>query len=161
MMGVEIERKFLVDSAKWKAFNKPEGKAYQQGYLVNEKEKTVRIRIAGDQAFITIKGATSGFTRKEYEYEIPVTDAEELLKDFKLTGTSKTRYRINVAGKVWEVDVFGGKNEGLIVAEIELKNESETFEKPDWLAEEVTHDPRYYNSNLAVNPYFVWKEESK
>ena len=160
-MGVEIEKKFLVDPEKWERFNKPAGKAYRQGYLVNEKEKTVRVRIAGDQAFITIKGATKGFTRPEYEYEIPVQDAQELLENFKLTGTEKTRYRIPLGGKVWEVDVFGGANAGLIVAEIELKSENDPFEKPEFLSEEVTYDPRYYNSSLALNPYSAWKEGTK
>ena len=160
-MGLEIERKFLVDHAKWEQFNKPEGILYQQGYLVNEPHKTVRIRIAGDKAFITIKGATKGFTRKEYEYEIPIEDGRELLQSFNLSGTSKTRYRIPIAGKVWEVDVFSGENSGLIVAEIELKNESETFEKPGFLSEEVTGDVRYYNSNLATNPYHSKKDLSE
>ncbi len=156
-MGVEIERKFLVDPAKWEKFDKPEGKVYRQGYLVNEKHKTVRIRTAGNQAFITVKGATQGFTRKEFEYEIPPEDAKELLESFDLKGTSKTRYRVPVGGKVWEIDVFSGENEGLIVAEIELKNENETFEKPDFLLEEVTDDARYYNSNMALHPYKSWK----
>lgn len=155
-MGVEIERKFLVDPEKWKQFKKPEGTAYRQGYLVNEKHKTVRIRIAGDKAFITIKGATQGFTRKEFEYEIPVADGHELLESFKLAGTSKTRYRIPVAGKVWEIDEFSAENEGLLVAEIELKDENEAFEKPAFLLEEVTSDVRYYNSNLAANPFSSW-----
>lgn len=156
-MGVEIERKFLVDPQQWEKFDKPEGKAYRQDYLVNEKHKTVRIRTAGDQAFITIKGATQGFMRKEFEYEIPPEDAKELLESFDLKGTSKTRYRVPVGGKVWEIDVFSGENEGLIVAEIELKNENETFEKPDFLLEEVTDDVRYYNSNMALHPYKSWK----
>lgn len=156
-MGVEIERKFLVDPAKWEKFDKPKGKAYRQGYLMNEKHKTVRIRTAGDQAFITIKGATQGFTRKEFEYEIPPEDAKELLESFDLKGTFKTRYRVPVGGKVWEIDVFSGENEGLIVAEIELTNENETFEKPDFLLEEVTDDVRYYNSNMALHPYKSWK----
>ncbi len=160
-MGVEIERKFLVDLEKWKNFAKPEGTSYQQGYLVNEKGKTVRIRIAGDQAFITIKGATEGFTRKEYEYEIPLQDGQELLANFSLKGTSKTRYRIPVSAKFWEIDEFTGENAGLIVAEIELKNENETFEKPGFLSEEVTSDPRYYNSNLAQNPFSSWVKPSK
>ncbi len=160
-MGVEIERKFLVDHEKWKALTKLKGIAYQQGYLVNEKGKTVRIRIAGDKAFITIKGATEGFTRKEYEYEIPLKDGQELLENFNLKGTAKTRFRITVAGKVWEVDEFSAENTGLIVAEIELKDENETFEKPGWLGEEVTSDPRYYNSNLAQNPFSSWENPSK
>lgn len=160
-MGVEIERKFLVDHGKWRNFNKPEGKAYRQGYLINEPQKTVRVRIAGDEAFITIKGATNGFSRKEYEYEIPLKDGLELLENFLPAGTSKKRYRITFKGKVWEVDEFADENAGLIVAEIELKDEKEPFEKPDWLAEEVTEDTRYYNSNLAVHPFQSWKNKSK
>ncbi len=157
-MGLEIERKFLVHHDKWKAFEKPEGVPYRQGYLVNEKGKTIRVRIAGSTAFITIKGATTGFTRKEYEYEIPTQDALEMLESFTLQGTEKTRYRIPIAGKVFEVDEFKGQNEGLIVAEIELKAESETFEKPGFLADEVTDDPRYYNSNLATHPFSKWEK---
>lgn len=155
-MAVEIERKFLVDPEKWKAFAKPKGIAYRQGYLVNEAGKTVRVRIAGSKAFITIKGATKGFTRKEYEYEIPLVDGHELLENFALKGTSKTRYRVPIAGKVFEVDEFTGENAGLIVAEIELKAENEAFEKPGFLLEEVSTDPRYYNSNLATHPYSSW-----
>ncbi|MGI4750112.1 MAG: CYTH domain-containing protein [Janthinobacterium lividum] len=160
-MGVEIERKFLVDPEKWEQFNKPEGKRYKQGYLVNEKHKTVRVRIAGNQAFITIKGATEGFTRKEFEYEIPLEDGRELQESFDLQGTSKTRYRVPVGGKVWEIDVFSGENEGLIVAEIELKSENDTFEKPDFLLEEVTDDARYYNSNLTLHPFKFWETPAK
>lgn len=160
-MGVEIERKFLVDPQKWEQFEKPEGKPYKQGYLVNEKHKTVRIRTAGDQAFITIKGATEGFTRKEFEYEIPLKDARELLKNFDLQGIEKTRYRIPLGGKVWEIDVFSGGNEGLIVAEIELKSETDEFEKPDFLLEEVTDDARYYNSNLVLQPFKSWETSAK
>lgn len=160
-MGLEIERKYLVDHERWKQFNKPEGVAYRQGYLVNEQDKTIRIRTAGDKAFITIKGVATGFTRKEYEYEIPLSDAQELLESFSLKGTSKTRYRVLFAGKVWEVDEFSEENESLIVAEIELKNENDKFEKPGFTAAEVTDDPRYYNSNLAENPFQSWKNSSK
>lgn len=156
-MGVEIERKFLVDPKKWEAFEKPAGKPYRQGYLVNEKDKTVRIRTAGNQAFITIKGATAGFTRKEFEYEIPLEDAKELLQSFDLKRIEKTRYRIPLGDKIWEIDVFSGENGGLIVAEIELKNETDEFEKPDFLLAEVTDDARYYNSNLILHPYKSWK----
>ncbi|RYE34283.1 MAG: CYTH domain-containing protein [Sphingobacteriaceae bacterium] len=157
-MGVEIERKFLVDPQKWEQFKKPEGKLYRQGYLVNEKGKTIRVRTAGDQAFITIKGATAGFTRKEFEYEIPLEDAKELLESFALKGIEKTRYRIPLGDKVWEIDVFAGENEGLLVAEIELKHEKDAFEKPDFLLQEVTDDARYYNSNLVLHPYKSWKK---
>ncbi len=155
-MGVEIERKFLVDPQKWQEFKKPEGKVYRQGYLVNEKGKTVRVRVAGNQGFITIKGATERFTRKEFEYEIPLEDAGELLESFDLKGIDKTRYRIPLGDKVWEVDIFSGENEGLSVAEIELENENDTFEKPDFLLQEVTDDARYYNSNLVLHPYKSW-----
>ena len=156
-MGVETERKFLVDPQQWGKFEKPEGKPYRQGYLVNEKDKTVRIRTAGNQAFITIKGATKGFTRKEFEYEIPQEDALELLESFGLKGIEKTRYRVPLGGKVWEIDVFSGENEGLLVAEIELENENDTFERPVFLLQEISDDARYYNSNLVLHPYKSWK----
>lgn len=155
-MGLEIERKFLVDPEKWAHYNQPEGTVFKQGYLVNEKGKTVRIRMAGDSGFITIKGATNGFTRNEYEYEIPKADALELLEKFSLNVVSKTRYCVTFKGKVWEIDVFEGDNAGLIVAEIELDNEHETFEKPEFLLQEVTSDARYYNSKLSTHPFRFW-----
>jgi adenylate cyclase len=155
-MGVEIERKFLVDHAKWNNLDKPEGSIFRQGYMLRDADKTIRIRVTGNKGFITIKGKTTGISHSEHEYEIPVIDGDELLSAFCEAVISKTRYCITYAGKVWEVDVFTGDNDGLIVAEIELDDEQETFETPDWLAAEVTGDERYYNSNLSVHPYKNW-----
>jgi adenylate cyclase len=152
-MGVEIERKFLVKKDLWQALEKPEGKHYRQGYLMNSQDRVVRIRIAGIQGFITIKGAAEGISRLEYEYEIPVTDAEEMLERFQPEGTEKIRYRIPEGGDLtWEVDEFLGANKGLIVAEIELTSEDQSFSRPEWLDKEVTDDDRYANSNLALRP---------
>jgi adenylate cyclase len=127
-MGKEIERKFLVKGDVWRSL--AEGTAYRQGYLNNDKERTVRIRTIGAKAFLTIKGLTVGATHSEYEYEI--------------------------AGLTWEIDEFFGENAGLIVAEVELESEGQIFEKPEWVGEEVTADPRYFNSNLIKHPYTKW-----
>ncbi len=158
-MGVEIERKFLVDHDKWHQFNKPEGTHYRQGYMLDEVKRTVRIRVAGNQGFITIKGSTSGITRKEFEYEIPVADAIELLDGFTASDIEKVRYKIHFEGKLWEVDEFHGDNEGLIVTEIELQHEDEQFHKPDWVMVEVSDDKRYFNSNLSKSPYKTWNNK--
>ncbi|OCX53356.1 adenylate cyclase [Mucilaginibacter sp. PPCGB 2223] len=155
-MGIEIERKFLVDADKWQVAAKPYGNSLRQGYMVKEPGKTIRVRIANQQSFITIKGQSHGATRTEYEYEIPRTDAEELLAGFCDNIISKVRYDIQYAGNIWEVDVFFGDNAGLIIAEIELSSEDQAFEKPDWVGEEVTRDKRYFNSNLSVHPYARW-----
>ena len=152
-MGVEIERKFLVKKGLWEALEKPKGKHYRQGYLMNSEDRVVRVRIAGEQGFLTIKGAAEGISRLEYEYEIPKSDAEEMLDWYQPEGTEKIRYRIpEDSGLVWEVDEFLGANEGLIMAEIELTNEDQSFTRPHWLDQEVTHDERYANSNLALRP---------
>lgn len=152
-MGIEIERKFLVNEKLWHALDKPKGKHYQQGYLLNGENRIVRVRIAGDQGFITIKGAAKGISRLEFEYEIPKSDAREMLDQFKPEGTEKIRYRIpEGSGLVWEVDEFLGANQGLIVAEIELDTEDQMFSRPDWLGMEVTDDDRYSNSSLALRP---------
>jgi len=155
-MGVEIERKFLVDHEKWQTLVKPAGTHYRQGYLLDDARRTIRVRVAGEQGFITIKGTTTGITRKEFEYKIPVDEAIELINNFAETEIEKTRYRITVAGKLWEVDEFLGDNCDLIMAEIELTNENEEFEKPVWVTSEVSDDNRYYNSNLSKNPYKNW-----
>ncbi|MFT3949416.1 MAG: CYTH domain-containing protein [Agriterribacter sp.] len=155
-MPIEIERKFLINHDKWNALPKPQGKLYRQGYLLNDIHKTIRIRLSNKTAFITIKGKTTGATRSEFEYNIPLTDAKQLLDNFSNNEISKTRYNISYKDKLWEVDVFHGENEGLIVAEIELQSEDEPFDIPDWITEEVTHDPKYYNANLAVLPYKHW-----
>lgn len=155
-MGKEIERKFLIDQQKWDNLNKPEGKLFRQGYLLADKAKTIRVRATETKGFLTIKGQTIGATRLEYEYEIPVTEATELLDNFAVSELSKTRYEIKFNGKLWEVDVFSGDNLGLIVAEIELESEDETFDLPDWIGKEVTEEEKYYNSNLTVKPFKDW-----
>ncbi|RFZ94739.1 CYTH domain-containing protein [Mucilaginibacter conchicola] len=155
-MGTEIERKFLVDHNKWDKVNKPKGNVYKQGYILNEEKRTVRIRVTDTSAYITLKGAAEGISRSEFEYEIPKANGEQILKEFATTSLEKTRYNINYAGHLWEVDVFEGANQGLIVAEIELDKEDEAFEKPDWVAEEVSYDSRYTNALLSVKPYTTW-----
>lgn len=155
-MALEIEHKFLVDYQKWSDLIKSEGQFYRQGYLVMDTDKTVRVRLGTKQAYLTIKGATSGVTRNEFEYEIPLEEGKELLALFGVGELSKTRYTVHYAHKLWEVDVFHGANEGLIVAEIELHAIDELFELPDWVTIEVTDDARYYNSNLAAKPFTQW-----
>jgi CYTH domain-containing protein len=155
-MGVEIERKFLVDHEKWGKIIKPRGTHYRQGYLLNEDDRTIRVRVTEKQGYITIKGSTSGISRKEYEYKIPVEDGIELLDAFATSEVEKIRYRIDFSDKLWEVDEFLGDNDGLIMAEIELKRENEEFKKPDWVTGEVSDDERYYNSNLSIRPFKEW-----
>lgn len=155
-MGTEIERKFLVAGTPWQQGT---GVPYRQGYLNRDKERTVRVRIAGDKAFITIKGVTRGASRAEFEYAIPVTDAAELLKLSDGPIIQKNRYVIVHEGCKWEVDEFLGDNAGLVVAEIELTSEDQPFARPPWLGREVTDDPRYFNASLASNPYSKWKGE--
>lgn len=155
-MPQEIERKYLVNKKEWEAFDKPVGKTIKQAYLLNEIEKTIRVRIKGDKGFLTIKGKTEGVTRTEFEYEIPFQDAEQLMKLYGKQSIEKVRYEITIANHIWEVDVFEGKNDGLIVAEIELQNENEAFEIPHWVAQEVSDDARYYNANLIHHPFKSW-----
>ena|ERR1700744_6142334 len=155
-MGIEIERKFIIDPEKWRQLAKPEPKHLRQGYLLNDKSRTIRIRVADKQAWLTIKGATSGISRKEYEYPILANDAIELLNNFALSWIEKKRYRINFAGKIWEADEFLGDNAGLLIAEIELEHEAEDFEIPDWVTTEVSGDRRYYNSSLSTHPFIKW-----
>ena len=155
-MGIEIERKFLVDHDKWKQVEKPVGTHYRQGYLSNETGRTIRIRTSDKQGYITIKGAATGISRKEYEYEIPVEDGTELLNTLALSQLEKIRYCIDFAGNVWEIDEFLGDNEGLITAEIELDNEADEFQKPDWLSDEVSDQDKYYNSSLSTHPFKNW-----
>lgn len=157
-MGVETEKKFLVKKELWNKVKKG-GTRYRQGYILRQEDKTIRIRlIEGDKGYITIKGKARGISRPEYEYAIPEKDAEELLENFCDAVVSKKRYKINIEGKLWEVDEFLGDNEGLIVAELELKEEAEQFNLPEWIGTEVTGDPRYYNSELSVNPFKNWKQ---
>ena len=146
-MGIEIERKFLVKDNSWRSVE--DGITIRQGYLNSAKETTVRVRTMGDRGYLTIKGITLGASRTEYEYEIPYADAEAMLDELcEKPLIEKSRFKIIYKDLVWEVDEFFGENQGLIVAEVELKSEEQQFEKPDWVGEEVTGDPRYFNSNL-------------
>jgi CYTH domain-containing protein len=154
-MAREIERKFLVTADSYREL--AQGTHYRQGYLNSQKERVVRIRTIDDQGFITVKGITKGATRLEYEYEISVSDANEMLNELcEQPIIEKHRYKIPMDGFVWEIDEFHGENEGLTVAEIELESEDQEYPKPDWVGEEVTGDARYYNSNLIANPYKNW-----
>lgn len=154
-MGEEIERKFLVTGDGWRRM--AEGTRYRQGFLSTEPERTVRVRQAGPQGSITVKGKSVGARRAEFEYEIPVADAESMLDALcKRPLIEKVRYTVSVGSHTWEIDVFEGDNAGLVVAEIELESEDEAFVKPDWAGDEVTDDPRYFNSNLVAKPYRTW-----
>jgi len=155
-MAREIERKFLLRNENWRGL--APGKAYVQGYLAGGETCAVRVRIAENTATLNIKGATAGAVRSEFEYEIPLEDARRMLAT--LAGKSlieKTRYTVEHKGFFWEIDEFHGKNQGLVMAEIELEHEGQVFEKPAWIGEEVTDDPRYYNANLARAPYSEWR----
>ncbi len=155
-MAIEIERKFLVRDDSWRA-QADGGVFYSQGYLSTDPQRCVRVRIAGQRAWLNIKSAVSSLRRLEYEYEIPLSDARELLHSACLQPpVQKTRYHVEHHGQVWEVDVFEGANSGLVVAELELSDEHQPFARPAWLGEEVSDDPRYYNMNLARVPYTQW-----
>ena len=155
---IEIERKFLVtsDTYKKESFSQ---KRIKQGYLSSVPERTVRVRTKGDKAFITIKGASNetGMSRFEWEKEIPVDEANKLLLLCEKGVIDKTRFEVKIGNHIYEIDEFYGENKGLVVAEIELHSEDETFERPNWLGKEVTNDNRYYNSNLSINPYTNWR----
>lgn len=153
-MATEIERKFLVKGDAWR---KGEATLYRQGYLNRDKERTVRVRVAGAKAYLTIKGMNTGAVRAEFEYEIPVADAEQLLLLCDGPLIEKTRFLFPWAGMMWEVDEFHGANDGLVVAEIELQSADQPFDKPSWVGNEVTDDKRYYNSSLAVHPCSSWQ----
>lgn len=154
---IEIERKFLTTSEAFKKEAFAENRI-TQGYLSSVPERTVRVRIKGNKALLTIKGASneSGLSRFEWEKEIPVEEATALLKLCEKGVVDKTRFEVKVGNHIFEIDEFYGENTGLIVAEVELKSENETFEKPIWLGKEVTNDNRYYNSNLSKNPFANW-----
>lgn len=154
-MAHEIERKFLVVSDAYR--HGATGILYKQGYLHEGSAPIVRIRICGEQAYLTIKGETTGITRAEFEYEIPLQDANQLLTLFcRSQPVEKLRYTIAYGDAIWEVDEFLGDNAGLIVAEIELTDESDAFEHPPWLGREVSDDPRYFNVNLLTHPFKEW-----
>lgn len=152
-MAIEIERKFLVVGDAWR--DAP-AVFYSQGYLNRDKARTVRVRIAGEEAFLTIKGTSVGASRAEFEYPIPAWDARELLVMCEQPLIEKNRRKILHEGFIWEVDEFLGENLGLVVAEIELPSEGTVFAKPDWVGEEVTEDARYFNSNLSRSPFCSW-----
>ncbi len=155
-MAVEIEHKFLVKKETWKNAVASES-AILQGYLSTGSGLTVRVRLKGSRGFLTVKGPSRGTLRNEFEYEIPAEDARELLALEGVSGViSKTRYQVRIGSHVWDVDVFSGDNAGLVLAEVELSEEGEVFERPDWIGEEVTEDPRYFNSALAEKPYRSW-----
>lgn len=153
-MGREIERKFLVKNDSWRS---GAGTLIRQGYLHKQIEGVIRVRIKGEHAYLTIKGHTSGVTRLEFEYEIPVEEANQILDELCMKPLiEKIRHEIHVSGVKWEVDEFLGENAGLIVAEIELEHEDQEFPKPEWLGREVSDDFRYQNANLVKNPYKKW-----
>jgi len=156
-VATEIERKFLVLGSDWHTAN---GTRICQGYLNRHKDRTVRVRIAGEQAYLTVKGATKGNTRAEFEYQIPLQDAEQLLALCDGPTIEKVRHKIPHGAHLWEVDEFMGQNAGLVVAEIELASEDEVFYKPHWVGREVSDDSRYFNSQLATNPFCNWRDQA-
>ena len=154
-MGVEIERKFLLAADGWRALGVPV--LLRQGYLSSDPARVVRVRVEGEHACMTIKGQSVGATRGEWEYPIPLADANELLERLcEQPIVEKYRRRIDFAGNTWEVDEFLGANEGLVLAEIELGAEDQQFDKPEWIGDDVTGDRRYYNSNLVRHPFSSW-----
>jgi len=159
-MAVEIEKKFLVTSKDWK-----EGSSstiYYQGYLCSGSGQTVRVRIAGDKAWLTIKGKHTNISRLEFEYPLPKDDAQVMLAEVcEQPIIHKRRFLKIYKGFTWEIDEFYGDNQGLVVAEIELTSEDQQFPRPDWLGEEVSHESRYYNASLRIYPYSMWKDDEK
>ena len=153
-MGTEIERKFLVRDDGWRTPGS--GTLYRQGYLNRQMERVVRVRTMGERAALTVKGVAVGASRPEFEYEIPFADALQLLELCEQPLIEKTRYTSEHGGLTWEIDEFHGLNEGLIVAECELEFEEQRIDKPAWVGEEVTGDPRYFNSNLTAKPFTAW-----
>ncbi|WP_258098897.1 CYTH domain-containing protein [Marinoscillum pacificum] len=154
-MGLEIERKFLLKNSDWRKLVEEEN-LIKQGYLNSNAERTVRVRVKNSTAFLTIKGKSQNTVRQEFEYEIPLVDAELMLKLCEPPLIEKTRFIVKYQGKTWEIDEFEGENKGLTVAEIELSSEDESFELPDWIGEEVSHDDRYFNSSLIKKPFSSW-----
>ncbi len=157
-MAKEIERKFLVKGDSYKRL--ATAILFRQGYLSRQKERVVRVRVVGDKGYLTIKGENRGAERDEFEYAIPIADAHQLLDQLcERPLIEKYRYTIPWGKHIWEVDEFLGENLGLVLAEIELKAVEEQFDKPDWIGQEVTGDPRYYNTNLTQHPFSQWKDE--
>lgn len=157
-MGLEIERKFLVDKQLFKPSTK--GELVHQIYLKKEKSHSIRLRIIGEKAFFTIKTTVTALVRNEFEYEIPLKDAQEMMELFKdMPSIEKKRYQLMFEGHEWVIDEFMGANVGLLMAEIELTKTSTRFKTPGWVLKEVTDDPRYRNSNLASFPFKIWNEK--
>lgn len=155
-MPTEIEHKYLVKKELWKLVIPDSSAEVKQGYLLTDPNKTIRVRTKGNKGFITIKGKSIGASRPEFEYEIPLSEAIELINGFSSNIIEKTRHYVTFENKLWEVDEFKGLNEGLIVAEIELTDENEKYSTPDWVGENVTEDQRYANSNLSIKPFTTW-----
>lgn len=154
-MATEIERKYLVLDETWRS--RAVGMVFRQGYLSTVKERTVRVRVVGDLGYLTVKGLTVGSVRTEFEYKVPIADAEQMLDELcEQPLIEKTRYVIEENGLTWEIDEFAGANEGLTVAEVELGDESQQVDPPDWVGEEVTNDARYFNANLIAHPFSEW-----
>lgn len=154
-MGIEIERKFLVKSSEWKSLGKRI--FYQQGYLLSDKNRTIRIRTIEDKGFITIKSSVLGISRNEFEYEIPVEEARVILETLcEKPFIKKYRTKIQLNELVWEVDEFIDENDGLVIAEVELENENQKIDIPNWIGEEVSGDKKYFNSMLVKNPFTNW-----
>ncbi|MBF0187346.1 MAG: CYTH domain-containing protein [Magnetococcales bacterium] len=159
-MAKEIERKFLVKGDSWRGQGK--SRLIRQGFFLTDDDRSVRVRILGEQAFLTLKASMSGFSRFEFEYEIPMHDAQELLD--KLCGrplVEKTRNWVEYGGRSWVVDEFHGENEGLFLAEVELDDESDTVERPEWCGKEVSDNPRFYNAYISRHPFMTWNLHPK
>jgi adenylate cyclase len=153
-MALEIERKYLIKEDVWR---KAKGKKCRQGYLNSDKKRNVRVRTIDGKGYLTVKGVARGAARVEFEYEIPAAEAETMLDDLcEKPLIEKKRYNITHKGLVWEVDEFFGENQGMIIAEVELESEDQKFIKPEWIGQEVTGDPKYFNSNLVHHPYSKW-----
>jgi len=160
LMGTEIERKFMVASDAWRA-EATDSSVFRQGYLASEGGNTVRIRLDGRQGWLTVKGPTENFSRTEFEYRVPLEDAEALLDLCAGRIVEKTRHRIPVGSHIWEVDEFTGRNAGLTMAEVELGSEAESVTLPGWIGREVTGDRRFDNANLSRLPYSQWSAEDR
>jgi len=159
-MAIEIERKFLVKNDDWRKLGK--GELYRQGYLSTDNERTVRVRTIGKKSFLTIKGITQNIRREEFEFEISFEDAKRMLDLLCLRPIiEKTRHKIYDKDLVWEIDEFHGENEGLIIAEVELNDDHQPIIIPDWIGEEVSNDPAYFNANLVKHPYSKWNINPK